>query len=315
MKNKIKYATIGMFTMALCLISFIVVNMMNNNKDTKIPKTIISSEADHIELSFDEVVSQATHIIEAEYIGGFSSKSGSELMFKPVKLLKGEIDTDVESAIYVQPLSINSAQETGTYKTNGTYMLFLEKNSSVYYEHDKYVQLGELYVSSSDSKWDQYHAQIQTALTKFSDKAPLDYGVEYTISTDIKDVLQTSKNIFVVRIEGVYAKSTVTPTTVYSCSVIETLKNTPDNNGDILITLFNDTVDIGGEYIVLLADATETTPVYTLSSKNSVYSLKEGKVIPELEKLLKDGTKFKTIQDVKVDEDILAEEQEAANKN
>src|SRR5699024_5997537 len=191
--------------------------------------------------------------------------------------------------IYVQP---ESEQDVVVYKENEMYMLFLEKNSSVYYEHDKYVQINNIKVSANDHNWDPYHDQAQTILDKHSDTVPSSYGSEYTHSTNINDILEVSENIFVVKIKDVFSKSNIGPTTVYQSSVIKTIRNTPSDSGNILITLFNDTVNIGDEYVVLLADATDSAPVYTLSSKNSVYTLEEAQAIPELEMLLNDATEF-----------------------
>jgi len=308
-KLQARYIVIGLSVLALCLISFLLVKVVINNPEKINSHITPSSEADSVKISFNETVANATHVIDAEYVGDYTSEYGSEHMFKPIKVLKGEVDIDVNSVIYVQPLSDHSEEETVPYKKNEQYMLFLEKNISVYYEHDKYVQIGELHLSSNDSKWEKYHVQLQTALVELDNSAPSNYGVDYTNSKEIKDILEVSQNIFVVKIEDIYAKSTVTPTTVYRSSVTKTIRNTPVEDGNILITLFNDTVDIGGEYVILLADATDTAPVYTLASKNySVYSFDEAEKIPALKKLLNEATTFTTIQNTKTDRDILTEE-------
>lgn len=313
MKLKLKYTVIGVSALALCVISLIIINILNNKPNTNSLNKNMFFEADYVELSLDKIISHATHIIDAEYVGTYTSDYGKELKFKPINLIKGEIDKNIDS-IYVQSLSINENQETIAYKMNNRYMLFLEKNSSVYYEHDKYVQLSELHITSNDKEWNKYLTEIQTALTRLKNIVPPSYGVEYTSSTTIDNIIDISKNIFAVKIEDIYAESTVAPTTVYRCSVTKTLRNIPVDNGNILITFFNNTVSVGNEYLVLLADATETAPVYTLSSKNSIYNLNEAKAIPELEKLLVNAAEFKTITNIKTDKDILAEEREAAGK-
>lgn len=299
MKLKVRHIMIAIVAVSLGLILIISINAIRSH--TIASNAITFSETDNVDLSLDEVVSYATHIINAEYVGDYTSKYGTELMFEPVELLKGNIDTDTEngelnaiaaSVIYVQPLSINNEQESIPYQKNTMYMLFLEKNSSVYYEHDKYVQLSEEQISSSDNRWEQYNAQVQKDLAELGKQALSAYGISYTNSTEIKDILEASPNIFVVKIEDIHSKSTVTPTTVYRGSVTKTIRNTSVNDGNILITLFNDTVDIGNEYMLLLADITETAPVYTLSSKNSVYGMEAAKAIPELEKLLYDARSF-----------------------
>lgn len=283
---------IGILFVVLLLAIYVSIKVNPNNKNplaTNENGNGVEAENDEIELSLNEITSQATHIVDAKYVGEYQSEYGNELMFKPVKLLKGEINTNDEKTIYVQP---ESEQDVVVYKENEMYMLFLEKNSSVYYEHDKYVQINNIKVSANDHNWDPYHDQAQTILDKHSDTVPSSYGSEYTHSTNINDILEVSENIFVVKIKDVYSKSNIAPTTVYQSSVIKTIRNTPSDSGNILITLFNDTVNIGDEYVVLLADATDSAPVYTLSSKNSVYTLEEAQAIPELEMLLNDATEF-----------------------
>ena len=82
----------------------------------------------------------------------------------------------------------------------------------------------------------------------------------------------------------------------------------PVEQGNILITLFNDTVEIGQEYLVLLADATQTAPVYTLAAKNGVYGLEEVENSPVLTALLDTATEYHTVIVEKSEQDILREE-------
>jgi hypothetical protein len=70
------------------------------------------------------------------------------------------------------------------------------------------------------------------------------------------------------------------------------------------------------EYLVLLADASETAPVYTLSSqKNCVYSVDDVKLTSDLELLLKQATDFRTTESNRSDQDILDEEKAARDSN
>ena len=51
--------------------------------------------------------------------------------------------------------------------------------------------------------------------------------------------------------------------------------------------MFNGTVEIGKEYLVLLADASDSAPVYVLSAKNNcVYPVEEAESIEVLAQLL-----------------------------
>lgn len=312
MKSKTKVATFSALILVICLVVLSFSYFPNADLKEKESNQITFSDSTSILLSFDEIVTLSTHILDAEYAGVSSTKYGSELMFKPISLIKGAIEDEI---IYV-PFTPSSPDEQIEYIINETYVLFLEKNSSVYYEHDKYVQLDEIHISSTSDEWKTVHERASTILSKSRSKANVleGYGVAHTNSASMKDILDFSENIFEVQIMGIYAESTVTPTTVYNCNVVKTLKNVPDNNS-ILITMFNDTVKIGEKYVVLLADASETAPVYTLSSKNSVYPCVDAEKIPELTELCQNATAFKTSMTsmvTKTHEEILAEEQKFA---
>lgn len=281
------------------------------------------SEADVIELTDLEVMSNATHIVDAIYIGEQASTYGSELIFEPVSVLKGMLEGDDQNLIYVQPLTtFSSASEFNTensvpYVEGQEYMLFLEKNISVYYEHNKYVQIGEMIIAADDDQWEEYHTTASNVVAQTEDITPSSYGVKYSDSTELTELVDFSSNIFVVEVTGIYANSTIAPTTVYNCTVNKVIRGMPAEDGNILITFFNDTVETGGEYLVLLADASETAPVYTLSSQNNcVYSINNDVgLTSDLELLLEQATDFCATESKKSDQDILEEEEAARDSN
>ena len=272
------------------------------------PKFQMQYEATMEVLTFEESAMCATHIVDAVYIGKYQTQYGEELMFRPETVLKGAIDPEKEPIIYVQPFISDESQEV-EYVEENTYLLLLEKNCSVYYEHDQYVQIGQVYISSEDqTRWEQFHARIPTSITLDETQGETSYGVEFTKSDNVSEIVNVAENIFVVNIEGIYAESEIAPTTVYRCSVVKTIRNMPVEQGNILITLFNDTVEIGQEYLVLLADATQTAPVYTLAAKNGVYGLEEVENSPVLTALLDTATEYHTVIVEKSEQDILREE-------
>ena len=251
-----------------------------------------SAQSDVILPTEDQVLEKATHIVDAFYMGENRTEYGTEYIFKTVKSLKGEMAPEDLERFYVT----SSAEELSAdgkpvaFEEGKEYILFLEKNISVYYEHNKYVRIGAPLEVPDDSL-------IDTLLERIADlpagSVPAAYGTAYSTAEDLASLTESSSNIFAVRIEGVYAESTVGPTTVWSCRVTKTIKGTPAEGGNILITFFNGTVEEGGEYLVLLADATRTAPVYTLSSRNgSVYPLPAES--EEVLKLLEQAADFET---------------------
>lgn len=242
---------------------------------------------DRITLSVEQAMSQATHIMSAEYLGTYVTQYGTELMFAPADVMKGTLDTADSQVLYVVP----GTDETSLAYTEGEkYLLILEKHISVYYEHNKYVRLGELMVSESDSTWAEYCDQA----TQFADNgAPEEYGNLYTDAKALGEIIDFSSNIFVIRVDSVLQEGVFGPITAYRCTVTGTVKNTPAENGNILITVFNGTVEVGGEYLVLLADATESVPIYTLAAREGcVHALETAASVSELKALLEQVTPY-----------------------
>ncbi len=249
--------------------------------------------SDRLFLSAEEMVAHATHILDATYLGTYTTEYGTELMFLPTKVYKGDLSEKNQSVIYMtlrgdcEACSQSPDDAEGIpFKEDETYLLFLEKNISVYYEHDKYVSLSDMVLASNDAKRDGYYNQIEAMIKNDSSSVAM-HGLSFTESDNLDEVLEASDNIFVVKIESVIAESTLTPTTVYSCRVQQLVRDASDVPQDIFVPFFNDTVKLGEEYLLLLSAANDTKPVYSLSSRlHSVYAVCDAEAIPELRELL-----------------------------
>ena len=57
----------------------------------------------------------------------------------------------------------------------------------------------------------------------------------------------------------------IRPTTLYYCRVKQVLRHTSDIPEHIYVQLFNGTVRIGEDYVLLLSDVGKTNPVFSLS--------------------------------------------------
>lgn len=271
--------------------------MIGNNTADKVqhslPEDFHGTDSDRILRSEKEVIVHATHILDATYLGPYATDYGVEFMFLPTKVYKGELSDKNQSVIYVTSsvdCEVWSQSPDGSgdmpYKVGETYFLFLEKHISVYYEHDKFVPLGQLLLASDDAKWDAYHVNVE-ALIKNGSTSVAMYGVPFTESDNLDEVFEASENIFVVKIESVIATSTFAPTTLYSCRVQQLVRDASDVPQYIWVPLFNDTVEVGEEYLLLLSDANDTKPVYSLASRNhSVYAVSDAKAIPALREIL-----------------------------
>ncbi|MCL1822687.1 MAG: hypothetical protein FWG44_00635 [Oscillospiraceae bacterium] len=290
MKTKLKPFVFGVFTLAACLGTFLLVYFINNGfvgnelNDSE-SDGFFYSTSDYIELSFEEIVSGATHILDAEYIGVYPVKREMLLMFKPNRLIKGDVKDNIIHIAF--ELSIGQGVEDIKYTEGENYLLFIDRNRSVYREHDIYTERGADCISSKSEDWEKVHEQTFDLMTKFKNTAPEVYGAEFTFSTSITDILKVSPNIFEVEITEVEAKSMIVPVTSYICTVTEVIQGTSFVPKSIYLSLFNDTVKVGETYIVLLSDSS-ANPVYALSSRNSVYTREKALKIPELKALFND---------------------------
>lgn len=264
-------------TFALALTAVLSMGILSSCGGASTPKEALNriddpqdngSDDVRIEWTFDEAAAHSTDIVEAEFTGkeSFNSSEQAELIFKIEKSHKGS--SSVGAEICVVPYVDYYPEKL--YEEGKTYLLLLQRFSTVYREYDKYLVLDEQVISSSDAGWDSAVAAVK-AIPLEADKTPT-YSIEkYTTSEDISEIIDFSDNIFVVSIDSIFAESSVYPTTVYNCSVTGTVRGMPENNGDIRITLFNDTVEVGGEYVVFLVDSNGSS-IYTLAAKDGVYS-------------------------------------------
>ena len=313
MRSKLLYGILGIVGMCFLFgfISFRQSSQGTIDPSVENKKSEAIYDVDIVSLNYQEIVSQATHILNAEYLGTETTEYGTELMFRPSTLYKGEIEDEI---IYVSLFLDEDKRQEANYDPGTCYLLFLEKNKSVYDEHDKYVQLGELYIPETEEAWNVYYEEMQTAIETERSVAPESYGNEFTDSGNIKEVLAIANHIFLIEVESVYVESTKAPTTVYECRVKKTILNPPLQEGSIFITFYNDTVEIGSEYVVLLSDATKTAPIYTLASRQGVYTWEEAEQIAELAELLEEAVPYVTNRIEQSDWSILQEEQKAFNR-
>lgn len=270
-----------------------------SKKSLSTSANIAHSGYDRIEYTYEETIEQCTHIVEAVYEGSEIVDNYNDLKFSVVDKIKGDMS---DSLIYVQD-SYNLMAE---YATGNTFVLFLDKHVSLYSTNDIYTIRKCQPSKEVDIKY------IQDIINASQVEAPDKYGYVYTKSTDMKDILDVTANIFEVEVLDVELVSKYAPTTIYNCRVNKTMKNEPENS-DIQIVFFNDTVEKGKDYIVLLADTKVPSKLYTLSSKNSVYTPEEANKIPELSSLTASAKEYKGGHE-KNNESIYQAEQEYKNR-
>ena len=258
-------------------------------KTTQTPsESLPQSDSPIITMSYirytpEEAMANATHIINARYekkeIYGWHGYQGYYYVFEPVSIIKGTLEESDRKKIIVVPImetiDDNNIDKQDPFEPGTLYLLCLEKHKGVYSEYNKYCQLSKWTVSEKDEDWNDYQNKA-LVISKDTNSTPDYYGTPYTESQNVKEIADYATAVFVVRIDSVFTEGYISPTTVYRCTVTKTARNTPNNGGKILITLFNNTVQIGEEYLILLAEVSEGSKIYALAAReNAVFSLDE----------------------------------------
>jgi hypothetical protein len=298
-----RFIAIAAISIIIFLVVFVGKNVQTDAESIQtagIISNAVSNDYDRVNYTYEEIIQRCTNIVEVTYEEAVNIDGLDELKFAINNQIKGSIS---DSVIYVQ----DSYNLNAEFKKNKTYILFLEKNISLYYTHDRYVMIEGKPSEKVDIDY------VQDILSSSKIATPEKYGYNYTESAEMDDILAVSANIFEVEVLDVYVKSKYAPTTVYNCQVKRTLRNEPES-AQILIVFFNDTVKKGENYIVLLADTQGPSKIYTLSSKNSVYTINEAEKSPEISTLLVSAKEY-TVESEISDRTIYEAEQEYKDKD
>jgi hypothetical protein len=241
---------------------------------------------DRIPQSHEDIVLGSTNIVTARYVETVQAFRGDEYVYEVREELKGSAGGEPLHVITSGYVSLPSAMPV----SGEDVILFLSGYDSVYQEHVLYI-LTDIAEDTEDER------SLIASLCSGGAPNHDEDGRKFTRSDDIGDILAVTESIFFVRPEEVFVVGTQAPTTTYTCTVLARLRGEPDiyeelglpvdpEFSEILIPFFNDTVTIGGRYLVLLAEHRERSKIYTLSSPYSVMTQEEAALIPELREIM-----------------------------
>ena len=247
----------------------------------------------------ERLIRQCTHIVKAEYAGTESWNRGEMLAFIPLETWKGEIRDERICLQAEDPVIL----ERRGFKKGDTVILLLNRHISVYDPCDIYTAAGGYEPGSLEKE------RVDSLLADAPPPEKDHYGMEYTLSRDVNEILEATECIFTVEPISVSVpegKGTVT----WNCRVQAALRGQPVVR-EIHIVFFPGDVVEGEEYLVLLNNVDGGT-LYVLSSRNSVYPLKEAQGMEEFAALLA-LTGEVTASETPTWEELLAAEQAAGN--
>lgn len=244
---------------------------------------------DRIPQSHEDIVLGSTNIVTARYVETVQAFRGDEYVYEVREELKGSAGGEPLHVITSGYVDLPSAMPV----SGEDVILFLSGYDSVYQEH-------VLYILTDIAEDTEAERSLIASLCAGGAPDHDEDGRKFTRSDDIGDILEVTESIFFVRPEEVFVVGTQAPTTTYTCTVLARLRGEPDpaevlgisadpEFSEILIPFFNDTVTIGGRYLVLLAEHRERSKIYTLSSPYSVMTQAEAAQIPELRAILEEA--------------------------
>lgn len=228
-----------------------------------VPKTAAFEQND---FSFEESTAISDCIVLASYIG----ETDGEYKFKTIRMLKGGMSGNY----FYLTASEEYAEQL---EKNGRYILYLDRDISVYYDHDKYTAVSDILITADEKNnitdmtcgdyiIDNPPANV-ASLKKYvrSVKSAAIPDKDYIRSKDLEDISLYSNITARVTIKkriSDYSEGCG----VYLCTVMEEVKGKlPD---EIKVILFDD-AEIGEEYYLYLNNELENGK-YILSSKNSM---------------------------------------------
>lgn len=237
----------------------------------------IFSNASTEKIELDSLLENADVIAYAEVIDIKQYTQYDEYTVSVNKTKKGNVSQVMTIKNYLY--DFNGVHTVTDYEKGNEYIFILQHIRNVY--EDNYVIMNNAYIPLDDNKQCQIICEdiCETDVVNYIEKYKLisnvgngnEYSIEYIEDDSYSSVWTETPYIAKVRLIDM-CRSTEN-VDVYVCTLIKNIKgviNTDDNN-QILIPFFKNTVGEGEECVVCLNCETDDSVIYTLSSKNSVY--------------------------------------------
>lgn len=245
------------------------------------PIEVNSFDGDSLIKKNEDALRFATHIADAE----LKKKKGNEYLFQIKKIIKGSFDEN-EKEIWIKGEHLPEEQ----IKKGETYLLILERIVSVYEDNGGFwTYIAPSFVKENDDEWKTLHDKAEKMVQEGSGEKEPFIGTRCIMSDDLNEVIDFSTYIFKIKPQTIVYDNPNEKSgrKAYSCRILSIMKGTPSYKGDIITSFYDNTVELGKEYIVLLECADGDSKVFPLSSRNkSVFSLEDAAGIPELNKLI-----------------------------
>ncbi|MBQ7604393.1 MAG: hypothetical protein IJU75_05505 [Clostridia bacterium] len=283
----------------------------------------VQGEALVIPMTFEEIVSAATHIVVAEFTGDIEvSPEGfySYLKFRPVSLIKGSVSDELISVSCFNGsyqmidgtdahISYSGRAYSTSYQSGEQYLLILEKHVMVFYDCDRYIPIGGIFIpkthtvnasmygkrlseydedkTEENSNFNHYCERIKKLVENDTSEKTDHLGVDFIKSDSLNDIVPQSDYIFRVTVldkKGDYPDAN---NSGYNCRVDEQIKGSTTET-IIDVHAFPDSLQVGEQYLMFLTlVGPEGSRMFHISSKNgSVYPASDTAIRDQVDRIL-----------------------------
>lgn len=256
-------------------------------------------QAEIVYQTFEETVADCTDIIRGRFVTEHEYDEYSELEFTVLEVCKGQTQSDsifvmnCPKQATIEGTGYSYLTDSNVYEEGQDYLLVLDRTSSVYYEHDRYTQPGDIYIplttSESCTMYGQdlsVHSEIDmssvsadiytevenviASIPSTASETGLVGSTEFIDTDSISETADFAGYIFRVQVGELYVSGKYNGTETFRCSIEEIYRGNltgEEKSAGILVPFFSGTAQEGDEFLLLLTRAGETSKVYTFSSR------------------------------------------------
>lgn len=295
---------------SLAIVLLVMINNVGCSKNHYSDDSSITVESEEEFISFEKAIEISDCAVNAEYVSYLDKGNFVEYEFKINDILYGDVP---ETTIYVFSMKgtshieeIDFTYDIGNdeYTEGDEYLLILEKNDSLFYEHVRYMLVTDIFIPlknlEESSMYDQMiefnHKDTFSSVIEVNDyvksiknsNKSISLAEErflYTKSDNMKIIVLEADMVLEVTIDELFVEGLVGNGDTYTCSVLDIIKGNSlqkGEDGKILVTFLKGGVEVGGEYVVMLNKVGDESIIYTQSSKNSVVPVEDEDLINEI---------------------------------
>lgn len=259
-------------------------------------------EAEEEYMSLEEAINESYCIVLASLTDIKESDDLREYVFNTEQVLQGDMSENMfyvsegYGSIEVIGTDISYTTVSPTFAVGNKYVLVMSKYSSVYLDNDEYCNLCNICLQVDGNndvvQSTMYQVNLNNGFNNLEDvvkyidevtlpsKVAKALGIPFIESDNLTEIAVNSQHIVRVRIGDISIPIKNGNRDTYYCDVIEELKGSTDSR--IQAVLFKNTVVKGNEYILLLNKDTETSLIYTLSSRSSVVDIEDADKVEKI---------------------------------